>query len=144
MKTRITALQTALLMALVGTPVAMASTHAEAKDYKVKIVNTTAYKWKVKWQCRKNDGTTKTIDADTYPGFATTTRTTNITSSKCSTGDWWVEFYWYSGSSWNKTYLVSFNDVEFWQTGPENFNSDDKLCATTTLPSAPFVVQYSC
>ncbi|EDM80153.1 hypothetical protein PPSIR1_35922 [Plesiocystis pacifica SIR-1] len=128
MKTRITAVHTALLMTLTGAPVAMASTAAHAKEYKVKINNTSANKWKVKWICKKSDGSTKTIDADTYPSFSSTKRTTNVTSSKCSTGDWWIQFYYGVNNAWFHVPFASLDDVVTQKGREDDFNSSEKMC----------------
>ncbi len=69
-------------------------------EYKIKINATNAEKWKAKWLCNESNGTTTTIDSDTYPASTSTTRSTNITASKCSTGNWKVAFYIKVGGNW--------------------------------------------
>ncbi len=69
-------------------------------EYKIKINATNAEKWKAKWTCNESDGTTTHIDSDTYPASTATTRSTNITASKCSSGEWKVEFYIKVAGNW--------------------------------------------
>ena len=111
-------------------------------EYKVKINATNAEKWKVKWLCNNANGSTSTIDSDTYPSSSSTTRSTNITSSKCSTGDWKVEFYIKVAGDWRSVKpganVCRGGNCGFWASGtaspqqyarPQNhFNSSKKLC----------------
>lgn len=144
-----TSIMKKLLGALIALPMFLAAGQADASEthfgeYKVKIHATNAEKWKVRWLCNEADGSTTTIDSDTYPASKKTTRATNITSSKCSTGDWKIEFQIKSGFSWVGVKpggsacagdgSCGYSNDGGWSykqyARPSDFNSSKKLCMT--------------
>ena len=132
-----------ILSSIVAAVFALSSLTAQAGGdwgkFKVRINATNAEKWKVKWICNANDGSTHTIDADTYPASKKTTRETNINSDKCDSGDWKLEFYIKFGS-WKRVKpgasictssscgftTDAFNFQQY--ARPKHFNSSNKLC----------------
>lgn len=135
-----------LLGTLLALPMLLSVGEARAAEnfgeFKVRINATNAEKWKVRWLCNEADGSTSTIDGDTYPASKKTTRTTNITAAKCSTGDWKVEFQIKSFGSWlgvkpGGSACAGDGNCGFTTDGgwsyktyarPSNFNASNKLC----------------
>lgn len=108
MKTR-TILLTTLLTACGGAYEAQpetigASAHALTHfgEFKLRINATNAEMWKAKWWCVNGDGSLSLIDADTFPASSQTTRTTNITSDKCTSGRWKVSFEVKRNGNWRE------------------------------------------
>ncbi len=137
-----------IIVSLLALPMLLSAGDARAEsnfgEYKVKIHVTNAEKMKVKWWCNESDDTTTLIDADTYPASTKTTRSTNITAAKCSTGDWKVSFEIKKGSNWRKVEPgagVCHDDGSCGYTNdgwnfktyarPVDFNSSGKLCTTS-------------
>ncbi|MCX4246772.1 hypothetical protein [Paraliomyxa miuraensis] len=139
-----------LITAVLSLPLLLAGGDSDAStqhfgEYKVKINVTNAEEMKVKWWCKEADGSTSLIDADTYPASTSTTRSTNINSTKCSTGDWKVSFHIKAWGSWKDlepgsnvclTNSCGYTTNSFtYKTyaHPEDFTagSNNKLCTTS-------------
>lgn len=134
------------LTAIFALPMLLSSAEAQAADfgeYKVRIHVTNAEKWKVKWWCNEANGSTSLIDADTYPASTKTTRSTNITPGKCSTGDWKVSFEIKAWGNWKKVQpganvctgaSCGYSNDGGWTyktyARPVDFNSSRKLCVS--------------
>ena len=129
----------ALPLLLSGTDSNAAETHFG--EYKVKISVTNAEQWKVKWLCNEADGSTSVIDADTYPASTGTTRSTNINSDKCPTGDWKISFQIKAWGTWKDvkpgSNVCTTSSCGYTKTAgftyqtyahPNDFNGSNKLC----------------
>ncbi len=152
-----------LLGTLLALPMLMSAGQAKADthfgEYKVKIKVVNAEKWKVRWLCNEADGTTSVIDGDTYPASTGTTRSTNITAAKCSTGDWKIEFQLKKLGNWkdvrpgadvcNGNSTCGYTDDAFtFETyaRPNNFNGNNKLCleAHNIAYNSVYVAKVGC